>query len=365
VNIKSCGAVFAGAVAVPMLAAVNFVATTPAHATTPVRATTHATAAVRSESTRTLLRQLNVGIEHPAGYQRTKFPLWDSQGGGCDTRDRVLITEAVVKPDVSSTCELTGGRWRSPYDGIRTRNPSTFDVDHLVPLAEAWQSGAWRWSTARREAYANDLGYGPDLVAVSAHANRSKGDSEPSEYLPPRTAFDCRYEAWWVAVKWRWQLKVDASEKSWLARHLRRCGWPRVTAPSRPGSSGPHSSRGGARITTVYFDSPGSDQGTNSSINAEYVRIKNTSRHRITLTGWTVHDSGKVHNYRFGRLTLDPSATVTLHSGVGHNGPHARYWGEHEYVWNNDGDRATLANAVGRRVDSCGYTAADDPQVRC
>ena len=358
-NITAGRAILAAAMAVPMLSAVNCIAATPAQAATATQAT------ARTASTRTLLRQLTLRPEHPTGYQRTKFPLWDSQGGGCDTRDRVLITEAVVEPDVSSTCDLTGGRWRSPYDGIRTRNPSTFDIDHLVPLAEAWQSGAWRWSTARREAYANDLGYGPDLVAVSAHANRSKGDSEPSEYLPPRTAFDCTYEAWWVAVKWRWQLNVDASEKSWLTRHLRGCGWPRVVAPSRPGSPASHPSRSGARITAVYFDSPGSDQGSNSSINAEYVRIKNTTRHRITLTGWTVHDSGKVHNYRFGRLTLDPSATVTLHSGVGHNGPHVRYWGEHEYVWNNDGDRATLANAAGRRVDSCGYTAADDPQVHC
>jgi hypothetical protein len=365
VNIDLSRAVIAAAIAVPTLSTVSCIATTPAHATTRAHATAQPTATARTASSRGLLRQLTVRDEHPVGYQRTKFPLWDSQGGGCDTRDRVLITEAVVRPHVSRTCDLSGGRWRSPYDGIRTRNPSTFDIDHLVPLAEAWQSGAWRWSTARREAYANDLGYGPDLVAVSAHANRSKGDSEPSEYLPPRTAFDCRYEAWWVAVKWRWQLTVDTNERSWLTRHLRGCGWPRVPAPSRPGGTGPRASRGGARITSIYFDSPGSDHGSNSSINAEYVRIKNTTRHRITLTGWTVHDSGRVHNYRFRRLTLDPSATVTLHSGVGHNGAHVRYWGEHEYVWNNDGDRATLANADGRRVDSCGYTAADDPQVRC
>jgi hypothetical protein len=328
-------------------------------------ATPHAAAAARTTSTRTLLRQLTVAAEHSAGYQRSAFKLWDPQGGGCDTRDRVLITEAVVEPQVSDTCALTGGRWRSPYDGVRTGDPSSFDIDHLVPLAEAWQSGAWRWSAHRREAYANDLGYAPDLVAVSAHANRSKGDSEPSAYLPPRTGFDCTYEAWWVAVKWRWRLAVDAGEKTWLTRHLRGCGWPRVTAPSRAGSHGTGSSGSGARITTIYFDSPGGDNGSNRSINAEYVRIKNVTKHAITLTGWTVHDHGNVHNYRFGRFTLSSSAVVTLHSGVGHNGSHVRYWGEHGYVWNNDGDRATLRNTAGRLVDGCGYTAADDPSVRC
>jgi hypothetical protein len=324
-----------------------------------------AAAASRTASTRTLLRQLTIAPEHGAGYERSAFKLWDAQGGGCDTRDRVLISEAVVRPHVSSTCELTGGHWRSPYDGVRTTDPSSFDIDHLVPLAEAWQSGAWRWSATRREAYANDLGYSPDLVAVTAHANRSKGDSEPSTYLPPRAGFDCTYEAWWVAVKWRWRLSVDAQEKHWLTAHLRRCGWPQVTAPDRPGGHRAPASRGGARITTVYFDSPGSDRGGNSSINAEYVRIRNVTKHRITLTGWTLHDSGDVHNYRFGRLALRPSAQVTVHSGVGHNGPHARYWGQHEYIWNNDGDRATLRNAAGRRIDACGYTAADDPRVHC
>jgi hypothetical protein len=185
-------------------------------------------------STRTLLRQLAVTSEHSAGYDRDLFKLWDSQGGGCDTRDRVLITEAITRPHVSSSCALTDGKWRSPYDRVTTTDPSTFDIDHLVPLAEAWQSGAWRWSGNTREAYANDLGYGPDLVAVTAHSNRSKGDSEPSAWLPTTRSFDCTYEAWWVAVKWRWHLSVDSAEKRWLSTHLATCGWPSVTTPSRP-----------------------------------------------------------------------------------------------------------------------------------
>ena len=118
--------------------------------------------------------------EHVAGYDRAKFRLWvDADHDGCDTRDEVLIKEAVVKPRVGAGCTLQGGEWRSRYDGLVTKDPSSFDIDHMVPLNEAWQSGAWTWSAAKRQAFANDLGYQASLIAVSASSNRSKGDSEP------------------------------------------------------------------------------------------------------------------------------------------------------------------------------------------
>lgn len=128
----------------------------------------------------------------------------------------------------------------------RVTSASKLDIEHVVPLAEAWQSGAYRWNADTRMRYANDLGYGPDLVAVTAHANRSKGDKDPSAYLPPRKRFDCTYQAWWVAVKWRWHLTVDRAEKSWLTSHLKACGWPKVTKPTRPriGASGTGGSGG-------------------------------------------------------------------------------------------------------------------------
>lgn len=185
-------------------------------------------------STKTLLAQLGVAREHSAGYDRSLFPLWiDADHDGCDTRDEVLIAEATSAPTVGTGCSLSGGRWFSKYDGVTTTDPSTFDIDHLVPLAEAWQSGAWHWSTATRERYANDLGYGPDLVAVTAHSNRSKGDREPQDWLPERTSFRCRYLAWWVAVKWRWHLRVNRIEKTFLVHRLSACGWPSVRKPVR------------------------------------------------------------------------------------------------------------------------------------
>jgi len=185
-------------------------------------------------STQTLLGQLVVAHEHAVGYDRSLFPLWiDADHDGCDTRYEVLIAEATQAPTVGAGCSLSGGRWFSKYDGVRTSDPSTFDIDHLVPLAEAWQSGAWRWTTATRERYANDLGYGADLVAVTAHSNRSKGDREPQDWLPDRTSFQCRYMAWWVAVKWRWRLRINRIEKTFLVNHLSACGWPSVQTPRR------------------------------------------------------------------------------------------------------------------------------------
>jgi hypothetical protein len=181
-----------------------------------------------------LLRHLASASEHSAGYQRSAFRLWiDADDDGCDTRREVLLAEAVARPRVGAGCAFSGGRWFSKYDGRATRDSSAFDIDHMVPLNEAWQSGAYRWSAATRTAYANDLGYAASLVAVSAGANRSKSDRDPREWMPPRTSYSCTYVANWVAVKWRWHLAVDAGERTFLTHELRGCGWPRVAKPSR------------------------------------------------------------------------------------------------------------------------------------
>lgn len=328
-------------------------------------------ASATTVSTKTLLGQLAVSAEHTSGYLRSKFTLWvDADHDGCDTRQEVLITEAVTKPHVGAGCVLTGGKWSSPYDGVMTTDPSTFDIDHVVPLAEAWQSGAWRWNADTRKRYANDLGYYADLVAVTAHTNRSKGDQEPTTWLPPRASFDCRYMAWWVAVKWRWQLHINSTEKTFLSTHLSACNWPSIGKPSRPaiglatssGSGGPSAS--GAAITAIYFDSPGSDTGSNTSLNAEWVQIKNVTSTRKTLTGWALRDASS-HVYSFPSFSLAAGASVRVHTGSGSNTGSSLYWGAGGYIWNNSGDTATLKNASGTTVDHCSYSSNADPEAHC
>ncbi|MFF1405146.1 HNH endonuclease family protein [Streptomyces sp. NPDC058294] len=146
---------------------------------------------------RDALAGLPVDTEDRTGYERTAFRHWiDTDGDGCDTRAEVLKTEAVIAPAQGAECRLSGGTWYSPYDERRLEGPGGVDIDHLVPLAEAWDSGASAWTAAQREAYANDLGDDRPLIAVSAASNRAKGDQDPAAWLPPAAGYRCTYVAW-------------------------------------------------------------------------------------------------------------------------------------------------------------------------
>ncbi len=179
-----------------------------------------------TEASATYSAPLSVAIEDLAGaaevrtgYSRDLFRHWiDADGDGCDTRREVLIAEADDPVTVGTRCALSGGRWFSYYDRVSWTDASRIDIDHMVPLAEAWDSGARSWSTARREAFANDLGDGRSLVGVTDSVNQAKGDKDPAEWLP--TYDRCRYLREWVAVKLRWSLSVDTAERAAL-RSLR------------------------------------------------------------------------------------------------------------------------------------------------
>jgi hypothetical protein len=156
------------------------------------------------------------------GYARAKFNHWvDADGDGCSTRNEVLISEADDPVSVGSGCSLSGGRWFSYYDQVSWTRPGDLDIDHMVPLAEAWDSGARSWTAGVRQAFANDLGDARSLVGVTAGVNRAKGDRDPNQWLPAHAK--CRYVREWVAVKHRWRLSVDGAEKSALASLASGC----------------------------------------------------------------------------------------------------------------------------------------------
>lgn len=164
--------------------------------------------------------------ENRTGYVRERFEHWvDDDGDGCNTRYEVLIAEAVAAPSVGSGCRLEGGRWESYYDGAEWTDPADLDIDHMVPLAEAWDSGASAWTDEQRRAYANDLGDPRSLVAVTDRENQAKSDKDPAEWLPPAGGSEvtCRYLAEWVAVKIRWSLTVDPAERAALASSAETC----------------------------------------------------------------------------------------------------------------------------------------------
>ncbi|MFI9588075.1 HNH endonuclease family protein [Streptomyces sp. NPDC052236] len=163
-----------------------------------------------------------LGFEKPS--KRTLFKHWvDADDDGCPTRAEVLISEATRAPQVGAKCRLSGGEWQSYYDGATWTQVGDVDIDHMVPLAEAWDSGASAWNPARREAYANDLGDTRSLVAVTDNANQAKADQDPAEWLPSLEAVHCRYVAEWTAVKLRWQLTADTAEKNALTRLAANC----------------------------------------------------------------------------------------------------------------------------------------------
>jgi len=176
-------------------------------------------AQAQSVSSKTLLNKLAVGSENGSGYDRDLFKHWiDADSNRCDTRQEVLLRQNSQR---SKTCGAETGTWFSSYDGLRFTRSGDLDVDHMVPLAEAWGSGAWNWSALQRQSFANDL-YGYSLLAVSASSNRSKSDRDPAEWMPGRDL--CRYVAQWVAVKYRWKLAIDTREKGSIARTMRGCG---------------------------------------------------------------------------------------------------------------------------------------------
>jgi len=176
----------------------------------------------------TAIADLPVATEVRTGYSRDLFQHWiDADGDGCNTRNEVLIAEADDPVTVGGGCALSGGRWFSYYDRVSWTQTSDVDIDHMVPLAEAWDSGARTWDAATRRDYANDLGDSRSLVGVTDNVNQAKGDQDIAEWLP--TYDNCRYLGEFVAVKLRWRLTVDSSEKSAMSSLASSCSNVTIT----------------------------------------------------------------------------------------------------------------------------------------
>jgi hypothetical protein len=204
----------------------------PAATTTTARSTTTTgtTAPARSDVRRTLNRLAALPVAAESGsarYERMNFgDGWRVDRDGCDTRDDVLAAESRVPVTrARNGCTVTRGDWLSLYDGYSTPDPDELEIDHMVPLAEAWESGASSWTPAERERYANDTDpHRPDaLVAVTAATNRSKSDRDPAEWMPPNRDAWCRYATAWITQKRAWHLTVDPAERRALRNVLATC----------------------------------------------------------------------------------------------------------------------------------------------
>ncbi|MER5598064.1 HNH endonuclease family protein [Streptomyces sp. NPDC002265] len=176
---------------------------------------------VSAATARTYLASLTVATENRTGYSRDLFPTWITISGTCNTREYILKRDG-SNVTTDSACVATGGSWYSVYDGATWTAASDVDIDHLVPLAEAWDSGASAWTTAQRQAFANDVTR-PQLLAVTDNVNQSKGDKDPAEWMPPLSSYACTYARAWVQVKYYYNLKIDSAEKTKLTSVLNGC----------------------------------------------------------------------------------------------------------------------------------------------
>jgi Lamin Tail Domain len=128
----------------------------------------------------------------------------------------------------------------------------------------------------------------------------------------------------------------------------------------------PASASAAVKIREIFYNSPGSDTGSNKSLNAEWVLLKNTGSRKVRMTGWTVRDVAG-HVYRFGAFRLGGGKSVKVHTGHGSNTAMNRFWGQSWYIWNNNGDTATLKRRNGTVSDRCHYSdsSESDDHVNC
>jgi hypothetical protein len=165
-----------------------------------------------------LVRLTIAAPSHQVTYSRTlDFGGWIDVRGCQDTRATLLIrtSQVPVTFTTSSDCTVRTGRWIDPWSGAVTTVAHDFQIDHTVPLANAWASGAWAWTHDRRVAYANDLADLGHLVPILAHENEAKGDDGPDQWRPPSRSAWCRYALDWDRIKAKWHLTATPAE--WAA----------------------------------------------------------------------------------------------------------------------------------------------------
>jgi hypothetical protein len=313
------------------------------------------------------LAGLRMATEGPrTGYDRNLFGNWiDADHDRCDTREEVLQAQSTTPPqtDYSGTaCKVLAGDWVSLYDGAVLTDRTQVEIDHVVALAEAWDSGASAWDATRRHNFANDLTH-PELLAVSSSTNHAKGDRDPAEWSPPKAGAQCAFASDWVVVKVAWNLSADPGEVAALRRMLATCpgGRPNPTpAPaSTPTGQSPTSptTTAGPTVTTattVPAAASGLLEVAGLDCPGEGVTVRNGGSAAADLSGWSIHDEGDKHTFAFPvGYRLAPGTSVTVRSG-GPARPGELQW-LNSAVWNNDGDTATLVDAGGtaRSTRSC------------
>lgn len=316
-----------------------------------------------------LLMTIPVELETPDGYDRDLFPHWsDEDGDRCDTREEVLIRDSGGTADVGSGCAVTTGLWYSVYDGVWLDRATQLDVDHVLALKEAWDSGANEWTTFQREQFANDLDDPHALIAVSSSSNQSKGAADPSNWLPENPDDQCRYVVAWVIVKARWELSMDESEHGRIRNLLTGpCEGatldeglpvrppPPITTTTLPTSTTVVEGDADVVIANIVYDAPGNDVVYNDS---EYVVLRNTGIGTADVGGWWLVDE-KDHRITIpSTYSIGPGGELRVYTGPGDSTTTRYFDGRGQAIWNNSGgDTATLYDESNGQVDTYSYSS--------
>ena len=203
---------------------------------TPIESSTTSTRAVdpNSKKARDILDSLTVKGRAPkTGYTRTQFGNGWTSTGKCDTRN-IILNRDLVNPKVNDLCKVQSGTLRDPYTGATinfvrgAKSSEAVQIDHVVALSNAWQTGAQQLDSATRVALANDP---LELLAIDGKANQTKGDGDAATWLPSNKAFRCQYVARQIAVKSKYRLWVTYAEKSAMQNVLAHC--PDEAVPSQ------------------------------------------------------------------------------------------------------------------------------------
>lgn len=170
-----------------------------------------------TEEVTALLTNVQVSDPQEIDYDRSEWRHWT--GSPCNTREEVLINQG-KNVEQGKNCRITAGEWLDPFTGEVFTNASNLDIDHVIPLGYAARHGGNDWSADRKEEFANDKS---NLLAVSASANRSKGDKGPGDYMPDLKEYHCQYSKIWIKTAEKYDLSVTEKDYRALEKGLQTC----------------------------------------------------------------------------------------------------------------------------------------------
>ena len=288
-------------------------------------------------------------------YDRDDWRHWVDENKDCqNTRHEVLIEESLAKVAFKTDrkCQVATGEWFDPYTGETVTDATRLDIDHMIPLKNAHDSGGWAWDKSRKAAFANDMSYADHLIAVTASANRKKGARGPEEWKPTNRGYWCDYAIDWVQIKIDWDLSATKAEWGALEEMLETCdGTPSIPAVS-------HKAESPATVKEAVPPAAASSDSSDVRIASidckgkpEVVLVENAGTSTQDLTGWKISDDGQSHTFNFPNgFLMKPGSSVKLVSGgSGQDTERVIYW-KTRTVWNNDGDTARLFDPSGGTV---------------